>query len=493
MTSAATLTRPHLLREAAYIDGTWISAEARITVSDPATDEAIGTVPDLGREETLRAVDAAARALPRWRATPARERGAVLRRWFELIARNRDALARILTTEQGKPLAEAAGEVGSTAAYFEWYAEEARRMYGEVIPANTPDRRLMVLRAPVGVVAAITPWNFPSSMIARKVAPALAAGCTIVLKPSELTPFSALALAVLAEETGVPPGVFNVVTGRPGPIGDVLVEDPRVAKFSFTGSTHVGKMLAARCMGTVKRVSLELGGNAPFVVFADADLDAAVDGAMLAKFRNAGQTCICANRFLVEDPIHDAFVARIAERAAALRQGHGLLQGADQGPLINPAAAAKVAAHVADAVARGARVLTGGSGAQGTFHAPTVLADVSPEALLCREETFGPLAPVLRFSGEAEAIALANAGRAGLAAYVFTRDLARAFRMTEALEYGMVGINSGAVSTEVAPFGGMRESGLGREGARQGLDEYLEDKLMVIDVPQGNVSHDGPA
>lgn len=483
MTAVSAIAASPLFREEAFIDGQWISARDRIAVYDPADGSRLGTVPDLGSDETRRAVDAASRALPAWRAMPARERGALLRCWFDLIAANREPLARILTSEQGKPLVEAMGEVGSTAAYFEWYAEEARRMYGEMIPANTADRRLFVMRAPVGVVGAITPWNFPSSMIARKVAPALAAGCTIVVKPSELTPFSALALAVLAEQAGLPRGVFNVVTGQPGPIGDILVEDPRVAKFSFTGSTAVGKKLAARCMGTVKRVSLELGGNAPFIVFADADLDAAIEGAMMAKFRNAGQTCVCANRFLVEAPVYDAFVSRLALRAAALRQGHGLEADVDQGPLINAGGVSKVVMHIEDALARGAVLVTGGARTGETFHAPTVLAQVAPDALLCREETFGPLAAVVRFEGEAQAIAFANAGRAGLAAYVFTRDLARAFRLTEALEYGMVGVNSGAVSTEVAPFGGMRESGLGREGARQGLDEYLEDKLMVLDVP----------
>ncbi|MGK6320384.1 NAD-dependent succinate-semialdehyde dehydrogenase [Sphingomonas sp. DT-204] len=483
MTDPIALARPDLLRRSAYIDGQWADGDATLTVSNPATGAVIGTVPNLGGTETSGAVTAAERALPGWRARSAKERSDILRRWHDLIIAHREDLARILTSEQGKPLAEAHGEVGSTAAYFEWFAEEARRIYGEVIPANQADRRLIVTRAPVGVVAAVTPWNFPSSMIARKVAPALAAGCTIVLKPSDLTPFSALALAVLAEEAGVPAGVFNIVTGAPAPIGDVLVGDPRVAKFSFTGSTAVGKQLAARCMATVKRVSLELGGNAPFIVFADADLDAAVAGAMIAKFRNAGQTCICANRIFVEAPVYDAFAARLAERAAALRLGDGLAEGTDQGPLIDTTAVDKVARHLKDAIERGARMLTGGGTAEGSFFAPTVLADVDPQSLLCREETFGPLAALIRFEGEAEALALANEGRAGLAAYVYTRDMARSYRMAEALEYGMVGMNTGIVSTEVAPFGGIRESGLGREGGRHGIDDYVEIKLTAVGVP----------
>ena len=483
MTDPVALARPELLCRSAYVDGRWIDGDATLAVSNPATGAVIGTVPDLDGAATRDAVAAAERALPAWRARSAKERSEILHRWHDLIVAHREDLARILTSEQGKPLAEARGEVGSTAAYFEWFAEEARRIYGEVIPANQTDRRLIVTRAPVGVVAAVTPWNFPSSMIARKVAPALAAGCTIVLKPSELTPFSALALAVLAEEAGVPAGVFNIVTGAPAPIGDVLVGDPRVAKFSFTGSTAVGKQLAARCMATVKRVSLELGGNAPFIVFADADLGAAVAGAMIAKFRNAGQTCICANRIFVEAPVYEAFAARLAERAAALRLGDGLADGTDQGPLINAAAVDKVARHLRDAVERGARMLTGGGTAEGSFFTPTVLAEVDPQSLLCREETFGPLAALIRFEGEAEAVALANEGRAGLAAYVYTRDMARSYRMAEALEYGMVGMNTGIVSTEVAPFGGVKESGLGREGARHGIDDYVEVKLMAVEVP----------
>jgi len=476
------LTRPDLLREAAWINGAWVTGSEVIAVTNPASGKVLGHVPALGGEETQAAVGAAHAALPAWAGRSAKERSQILRRWFDLIMAHRDDLARLMTAEQGKPLAEAQGEVAYAAAFIEWFGEEAKRAYGEVIPGHQADKRIVVLKQPVGVVAAVTPWNFPAAMITRKVGPALAAGCTVVLKPSELTPFSALALALLGEEAGLPAGVFNIVTGHPAAIGTVLTGDPRVAKFTFTGSTGVGKMLAAACMGTVKRVSLELGGNAPFIVFDDADLDAAVEGAMASKFRNTGQTCVCANRLLVQAGVYDAFADRLAARVKGLRVGDGLDGPTDQGPLINAAAVEKVERHVADAIAGGAGVLTGGvrRGNAGTWFEPTVLIDVAPAALLNREETFGPLAGLVRFETEGEALAMANDTRAGLASYVFTRDLGRAWRVGEALAYGMVGVNTGLISTEVAPFGGVKESGLGREGSHYGLDEYLELKMMCI-------------
>lgn len=476
------LGRPDLLREACYVDGEWIGEGAALTVTNPATGRVLGTVPELGAAEALRAVAAATKAGPAWRARTGKERAVLLRRWFDLVTEHSEDLARLMTAEQGKPLAEARGEVAYAAAYIEWFAEEARRAYGDVIPGHQRDKRIIVTRQPVGVVAAITPWNFPAAMITRKVAPALAVGCTVVLKPSELTPFSALALAALGEEAGLPAGVFNVVTGDAAAIGEVLTGDPRVRKFSFTGSTAVGKGLAAKCMSTVKRVSLELGGNAPFIVFDDADLDAAVEGAMASKFRNTGQTCVCANRILVQAGVYDAFAERLAARAGALVCGDGLEGVTHQGPLINAAAIEKVKAHVADAIARGARVLVGGEAGEGLFFPPTVLTGVSPQALAAREETFGPVASLIRFETEAEAIAIANDTRAGLAAYVFTQDQSRSWRTSEALEYGMVGVNTGVISTETAPFGGVKESGFGREGSLLGLDDYLEVKSICIDV-----------
>ena len=476
------LQRPDLLREAAWIDGRWVTGTASLEVTNPATGQVLGRIPDLGEAEALAAVAAAEAAYPAWRALTAKARGAVLRRWSELMLAHQEDLARILTAEQGKPLAEARGEIAYAASFLEWFAEEGRRAYGEITPPHMPDRRVLTLREPVGVVSAITPWNFPSAMITRKVGPALAAGCVMVLKPSELTPYSATALAVLAEEAGVPAGVFNIVTGRPQAIGEVFTADPRIAKFTFTGSTPVGKMLAARCMGTVKRVSLELGGNAPFIVFDDADVTAAVEGAMVSKFRNAGQTCVCANRFYVQRGIHDAFARALAEKAGALTLGDGLAGPADQGPLINAAAVDKVERHVADALAGGARLLSGGrrSEAGAQFYAPTVLVDVGPDAMLAQEETFGPVAGLIAFDTEEEAVRLANDSRAGLAAYFYSRDLSRVFRVTEALQYGMVAANTGAISTEIAPFGGIKESGFGREGSRHGLDEYLNIKLSVM-------------
>jgi succinate-semialdehyde dehydrogenase/glutarate-semialdehyde dehydrogenase len=478
------LKTPGLFRQAAYISGRWVEGPEVIEVRNPATGRPLGHVPSLGGQETLLAVEAAHAALPDWRARTAKDRGAILRRWFELINAHAEDLARLMTAEQGKPLAEAKGEVIYAGSFFEWFAEEGRRAYGEVIPPAQADKRLVVTHQPVGVVGAITPWNFPAAMITRKVGPALAAGCTVVLKPSELTPFSALALAVLGEEAGVPPGVFNIVTGQPVEIGEVLTGDPRVAKFTFTGSTPVGKLLAAKCMGTVKRVSLELGGNAPFIVFDDADLDAAVEGAMISKFRNTGQTCVCANRFLVQRGIYDAFAARLAEKAAGLVVGDGLEGVTTQGPLIDGRAVIKIARHVDDALSRGAHALTGAAphALGGTFYQPTVLTGVTPEALLNREETFGPLAGLIAFDRDEQAVAIANDTRSGLAAYFYSRDVSRAWKIHEALEYGMVGVNTGLVSSEVAPFGGVKESGFGREGARQGLEEYLSTKLGVFAV-----------
>lgn len=476
------LRRPELLRCEAYIDGRWIAAAETLSVFNPATGEPLSHVPALTDADARAAITAASKALPAWTAMTAKARGDVLRRWFELIMHHQEDLSRLLTAEQGKPLAEARGEIAYAASFLEWFSEEGRRAYGEIIPPHQSDRQLLVTREAVGVVAAITPWNFPSAMITRKVAPALAAGCTLVLKPSELTPLSALALAVLAEEAGVPPGVFNILTGRPSEIGPALTDDPRIAKFTFTGSTAVGKLLAARCMGTVKRVSLELGGNAPFIVFDDADLNAAVDGAMLSKFRNTGQTCVCANRILVQRGIYKAFAQRFTQKAEGLIVGDGLTGQTDTGPLINEAAVAKVSRHIKALLAEGARLETGGGlhALGGTFFQPTVMTDVSPGSILNREETFGPLAGLVPFSDEADAISIANDTRSGLAAYAYTQDLARAGRICSALAYGMIGINTGAISTEVAPFGGIKESGFGREGSRHGLDEFLNVKLSVI-------------
>jgi len=478
------LARADLWREAAFVGGTWRTSGTTIAVDNPATGEVIGHVPDLGAAEADEAVTAAKSAFAGWKARTGKERGAVLRRWSDLMLAHADDLALIMTAEQGKPLAEAKGEVAYAAAFLEWFAEEARRVRGEVLTPHMADRRLVVTRQPVGVVAAITPWNFPLAMITRKAGPALATGCTFVVKPSELTPFSALALAVLAEEAGVPAGVFSVVTGEAKAIGGVLTGDPRVAKFTFTGSTPVGKLLAAQCANTVKRVSLELGGNAPFIVFEDADIDAAIEGALVSKFRNTGQTCVCANRLYVHDAVYDAFAQKLAARVAALRVGPGLGGPTDQGPLIDGRAVTKIASHVADALSHGARLLTGGAPhpAGDRFYQPTVLADVSPDALLAREETFGPLAGLIRFGDEAEAVHLANDTRAGLAAYVYTASAPRQWRLMEALEYGMVGFNTGLISTEVAPFGGVKESGLGREGSHLGLDDYLDIKLACLAI-----------
>jgi succinate-semialdehyde dehydrogenase/glutarate-semialdehyde dehydrogenase len=478
-----------LIRELAYLGGTWAGADSGATydVRNPATGEKLAAVPRLGVAETRRAIEAADAALPAWRALTAKERSNLLRRWFDLIVAKRESLARIMTLEQGKPLAEARGEIGAGSAQVEWAAEEAKRVYGDVIPSGAANARYVVLKAPIGVCAGITPWNFPHSMITRKVAPALAAGCTFVLKPAEQTPLSALALAALAEEAGIPAGVLNIVTGDASDapvVGGELTSNPTVRKLGFTGSTAVGKLLMAQCAGTVKKVSLELGGNAPFIVFDDADLDAAVAGAMGAKFRNAGQMCISANRILVQSGIHDAFVERLAAKAAKLRVGNGLAEGSDIGPLIEPAAFAKVAEHVEDARTHGAKPVVGGAPSElgGTFYAPTVLTGISSDMLMSREETFGPVAGITRFTTDAEAVALANDTQFGLAAYFYTRDLSRAWRVAEALETGMVGINAVALANEAAPFGGVKESGIGREGSKYGIEEWIESKFCLFGV-----------
>lgn len=476
------LLRADLFRTDSYINGAWVTGTKRYDVIDPATGERIAEVARAGRAETEQAIAAAEVAFRSWRAKTAAERAKIVRRWGELMLANADDLARLLTHEQGKPLAEARGEVAYAASFFTWFAEEARRTYGDVIPSPRADARVVITKEPVGVVGAITPWNFPLAMVTRKAAPALAAGCTMVLKPSEETPLSALALAVLAEEAGVPSGVFNVVSGDAPVIGGAMMASDAVRKISFTGSTRTGQLLMRQAADTVKRLSLELGGNAPFIVFDDADLDAAVQGAMASKFRNTGQTCVCVNRFLVQDGVYDAFVAKLTEAVHGLKQGNGFSDSATQGPLINAAALAKVEAHVADATNKGASVVCGGkrSTLGGTFYEPTVLRDAKPDMLLANEETFGPVAACFRFHTEAEAIALANATPFGLSAYFYTRDAARTWRVAEALESGMVGINEGIISSEVAPFGGVKQSGLGREGSRYGIDEYMEMKYMLI-------------
>lgn len=479
--TAIRIEDPDLLREQCLIGGEWRGAGS-IAVTDPATGETLAHVPELTADDTRAAIEAADAALPAWRALLAGERARILRRWFDLMIQHQDDLAMILTREQGKPLAEAKGEIAYAASFIEWFAEEAKRVYGETIPAHRKDARIVVIRQPVGVVAAITPWNFPAAMITRKAAPALAAGCTVVLKPATQTPLTALALAVLAERAGVPAGVFNVLTGSSRIIGGELTGNPLVRKLSFTGSTEVGKTLMAQCAPTMKKLSMELGGNAPFIVFDDADLDAAVEGAIASKYRNSGQTCVCVNRFLVQRSVADAFAAKLAGAVAALKVGAGTQQGVVQGPLIDDKAVEKVEAHIADALAKGGRVLTGGHRhALGhSFFEPTVIAGATPDMDLAREETFGPVAPLFLFDTEAEAIALANDTEVGLAGYFYTRDLARAWRVGEALEVGMVGINTGLISTEVAPFGGIKESGTGREGSRHGIDDYLEMKYLCM-------------
>lgn len=479
------LKDPSLFRQQAYIDGNWVDADqgASNAIRNPANGEIIAHVPDMGADETRRAIAAADAALPAWRAKTAKERGAILRRWFELIMANQEDLARIMTLEQGKPLAEARGEVAYGASFVEWFAEEAKRVYGEVIPAPTGDKRLVVVKQPVGVTAAITPWNFPIAMITRKVAPALAAGCTSVLKPAEATPLSALALAELGARAGIPQGVLNIVTtARPAAVGGELTANPIVRKLSFTGSTPVGKRLIAQCADTVKRVSMELGGNAPFIVFDDADIDAAVRGAIVSKYRNAGQTCVCANRLIVQDGIYDQFAEKLAAAVNAMKVGDGMQPDVQIGPLINPAAIAKVEGLVADALAKGATAVVGGArhALGGNFFAPTVLTNVTADMAVAQEEIFGPVAPLFRFKTDEEAIALANNTPYGLAAYFYSRDIGRVWRVAEQLEYGMVGINDGAISNEVAPFGGVKESGLGREGSHYGMDEYLTIKYLCM-------------
>jgi succinate-semialdehyde dehydrogenase / glutarate-semialdehyde dehydrogenase len=479
------LRDPDLLRTRALIGGKWLDAAsgATLEVLNPATREPIGTVPDMGATDTRHAIEAAAAAFPAWAALTAKERAAILRRWYELLMANQDDLATLMTAEQGKPLKEAKGEIAYGASFIEWFAEEGKRVYGDVIPQHQADKRLVVLRQPLGVVAAITPWNFPLAMITRKAGPALAAGCTFVCKPAHQTPYSALAAAALAVRAGVPAGVLNVVTGTDAAaIGAEMTSNTRVRKVTFTGSTAVGKKLMAQCAGTVKKITMELGGNAPFIVFEDADLDAAVAGAIASKYRNTGQTCICANRLLVQAPVYEAFARKLAHAVGQLSVGDGLEGPTDQGPLIDDKALAKVEAHLADAVARGARIAAGGKrhALGGTFFEPTVLTEVTPAMRIAREETFGPVAPLFRFETEADAVRMANDTEFGLAAYFYTRDLARSWRVAEALEYGMVGLNTGIFSTEVAPFGGVKESGIGREGSKYGILDYTELKFLCV-------------
>jgi succinate-semialdehyde dehydrogenase/glutarate-semialdehyde dehydrogenase len=470
-----------LLREQCFIDGAWVGTGA-YPVNNPATGAAIAKIPQMSAGDATQAVEAAERAFPAWAKLTAKQRSNILRKWFELIVANREDLALILTSEQGKPLAEALGEVDIGGAYVEFFAEEARRVYGETIPTQRADARLLAIKQPIGVCGAITPWNFPNSMITRKVSPALAAGCTVVLKPANETPLSALALAVLAEKAGVPKGVFNIITGDAPPIGKVLCEHPAVRFVGFTGSTEVGKILYRQSSVGVKKLGLELGGNAPFVVFDDADIDAAVEGAMVSKYRNMGQTCVCANRLYAQDRIYDEFVQKLSKKVAAMKVGDGTEQGVTQGPLINLEAIDKVERHIADAIKGGAKVVVGGkrSSLGRTFFEPTVLSDVKPDALVSQEETFGPLAPVIRFKDEADVIAMCNNSPFGLASYFYSRDLGRVWRVAEALESGMVGVNTGLITTEVAPFGGVKQSGLGREGSHHGMEEYIEIKYVMM-------------
>nr|WP_256665704.1 NADP-dependent succinate-semialdehyde dehydrogenase [Pseudomonas sp. 9AZ] len=481
------LNNPSLLRQQACVNGQWCEADngARTEIRNPATDEVIGSVPNMGRAETRRAIEAAQIAQPAWRALTAKERANRLRQWFNLILANQEDLARIMTAEQGKPLAEARGEIAYAASFIEWFAEEAKRAYGDVIPAHAGDKRILVQKEPVGVTAAITPWNFPSAMITRKAAPALAVGCAMVLKPAPQTPFSALALAALAEQAGIPAGLLSVIPADVDASRDVgaeLCDNPIVRKLSFTGSTGVGIKLMQQCAPTLKKLSLELGGNAPFIVFDDADLDAAVEGAIISKYRNAGQTCVCANRLYIQDGVYDAFAAKLQAAVAKLKVGNGMDEGITTGPLINADAVIKVQRHLHDALEKGATLLAGGNSLGGNFFEPTIVTGVTAEMAVAREETFGPLAPLFRFSNEAEVIRQANDTEFGLAAYFYARDLGRVFRVAEALEYGMVGINTGVISTEVAPFGGMKSSGLGREGSKYGLDEYLEIKYLCLGI-----------
>jgi succinate-semialdehyde dehydrogenase/glutarate-semialdehyde dehydrogenase len=482
----ASLQDPTLLKTQALINGEWVDGPSRFAVTDPATGATLTEVANLGAEQTAQAIAAANKAWPGWRAMTAKARGAIMMKWFQLLNQHADDLARIMTAEQGKPLAESRGEVGYGASFIEWFAEEARRVYGETVPSTDPSKRFMVIRQPIGVCAAITPWNFPIAMITRKVAPALAAGCPVIIKPAEATPLSALAVAELALRAGMPAGVFNIVTAdakQSIEVGKALCDSDVVRHLSFTGSTEVGRILMQQCAPTVKKLSLELGGNAPFIVFNDADLDAAVEGALISKYRNAGQTCVCANRLYAQSGIYDAFVAKLAEKVAQMKVGNGFEAGVTQGPLIEAEAVAKVETLMADALAKGAKVVTGGKRADiagGHFYLPTVLSDVPSNARMAREEIFGPVAPVFKFETEADAIALSNDTEFGLASYFYSRDVGRIFRVAEGLEYGMVGINTGLISTCEVPFGGVKQSGLGREGARQGIDDYLETKYLCL-------------
>ncbi len=473
-----------LFRQKAYIAGEWVESETGATQSiyNPATGEFLGTVPLLGEEETRKAIDFSYQAQKDWAAKTAQERSSILRLWYELMIAHADDLANILTLEQGKPLAEAKGEILYAASFIEWFAEEGKRIYGDIIPSHKANARLMVLKQPIGVVGAITPWNFPCAMITRKCAPAMAAGCPFIVKPAPDTPFSALALAVLAEKAGIPAGIFNVVTGDAVAIGGELTSNDKVKKLSFTGSTAIGKLLMGQCANTVKKVSLELGGNAPFIIFDDADIESAIEGAMASKFRNAGQTCVCTNRFLVQEGIHDRFVEKLTQAVESLEVGNGMTQGVSQGPLINENAILKIEDHVQDALAKGAKLNTGGNRhvLGGTFFEPTVISDVTPDMKVAKEETFGPLAPIFKFKNESEALLMANDSEFGLAAYVYTRDLGRSWRMGEGLEYGMVGINEGIISTTVAPFGGIKQSGIGREGSKYGIEDYVEIKYIMV-------------
>jgi len=478
------LQDPRLFKEQCFIDGSWVGADGggTLPVHNPATAATLGAVPNMGTGETRRAIAAAKAALPPWAARTAKDRAGLMRRWFDLMLANQDDLAILMTAEQGKPLAESKGEIAYAASFIEWFAEEGKRLYGDIIPGHQADKRILVLRQPVGVVAAITPWNFPSAMITRKAGPALAAGCTMVCKPATQTPYSALALAELADRAGIPKGVFNVITGSSTAIGAEMTGNPTVRKVTFTGSTEVGKKLMVQCAGTVKKLSLELGGNAPFIVFDDADLDAAVQGAIASKYRNTGQTCVCANRLLVQDGVYGEFSEKLAAAVGKLRVGDGLAGVTEQGPLIDGKAVAKVEEHIADALRKGARVALGGKrhALGGTFFEPTILTGVTSEMLVAREETFGPIAPLFKFHSEAEAISMANDTEFGLAAYLYTRDLARSWRVSEAIEYGIVGLNTGIISTEVAPFGGVKESGTGREGSKYGILDYTELKYICV-------------
>src|SRR6201996_9209103 len=479
------LKDPTLLRTQAFVNGAWVNAASGATcdVLNPATGEKLGTIPDMGAAETRQAIDAAAAAFPAWARLTSKERGTILRRWYDLMMSNQDDLATIMTAEQGKPLAESKGEIAYAASFIDWFAEEGKRIYGDVIPTPQSDKRIVVLRQPIGVVAAITPWNFPAAMITRKAGPALAAGCTFVCKPAHQTPYCALAMAELGRRAGIPAGVLNIVTGKDAvAIGGEMTSNPIVRKITFTGSTGVGKKLMAQSAGTLKKLSLELGGNAPFIVFEDADLDAAVTGAIISKYRNTGQTCVCANRFLVQGSVYEAFTRKLVDAVAQLRVGNGLQGPTDQGPLIDAKALAKVEEHIADAVGKGAQIAYGGKrhALGGTFYQPTIVTNVTADMLMAREETFGPVAPLFRFETEAEAVRMANDTEFGLASYFYTRDLARSFRVAEALEYGIVGLNTGLISTEVAPFGGIKESGTGREGSKYGILDYTELKYVCV-------------